>query len=318
VHPRVRGGTVRRSCQSASASGASPRARGNRGPRHRRRGRDGCIPACAGEPANRRRMSFACAVHPRVRGGTRLAPPHCRANGGASPRARGNRRAGGQPVWRAGCIPACAGEPRLDPPGSSWPGVHPRVRGGTGPTPRRNLPAMGASPRARGNRHRQAGRNPPEGCIPACAGEPRQTSPGPASPGVHPRVRGGTQRDPSWIDAEGGASPRARGNRVQRQADDPAQGASPRARGNRAPWRLTTDHAGCIPACAGEPRCRGGSRAARTVHPRVRGGTRNRRSHLSVGAGASPRARGNLLTGLGPRGPVGCIPACAGEPTAPR
>jgi len=111
VHPRVRGGTADAGSRHQASRGASPRARGNRRRRGGPRRRQGCIPACAGEPWWRGGPGGPCRVHPRVRGGTvvpRSGPP---AGAGASPRARGNRARGTDVPAVPGCIPACAGEP---------------------------------------------------------------------------------------------------------------------------------------------------------------------------------------------------------------
>ena len=70
---------------------------------------------------------------------------------GLSPRVRGNpdevvARLGGR-----GSIPACAGEPRLGPPGLAVPAVYPRVCGGTNGSKGAKHPVEGLSPRVRGN-----------------------------------------------------------------------------------------------------------------------------------------------------------------------
>jgi len=51
------------------------------------------------------------------------------------------------------------------------------------------------------------------------------------------------------------------------------------------------------------------------VHPRVRGGTAGRSQREIAAEGASPRARGNLAVLVPLQPGLGCIPACAGEPT---
>ena len=72
-------------------------------------------------------------------------------------------------------------------------------------------------------------------------------------PKVYPRVCGGTQRSVSSIVATAGLSPRVRGNRQKRS-------------GLRMVMRS-------IPACAGEPICRGCGGSLAEVYPRVCGGT---------------------------------------------
>jgi len=274
--------------------GASPRARGNRFHSRCLSACVGCIPACAGEPFCTAASQAPLRVHPRVRGGTPACITPNEADQGASPRARGNLRHRSLPGGRLRCIPACAGEPRAPSKMSGFGGVHPRVRGGTAATHPVTAALQGASPRARGNQPGPVVRRITEGCIPACAGEPVLIRPPTRTRRVHPRVRGGTRV---------GCSP---------SIESP--GASPRARGNLRQNPVLPVVLGCIPACAGEPRCwRAGCRSTR-VHPRVRGGTLYRAHPCCCTLGASPRARGNLAGGVRDPKDRGCIPACAGEP----
>ena len=134
--------------------------------------------------------------------------------------------------------------------------------------------------------------------IPACAGEP---VPGPAarhSAGVYPRVCGGTLH-------------RHRRRRIR-------LGLSPRVRGNPELDGWSGDTDGSIPACAGEPACRGRRPGIPAVYPRVCGGTAGHCADPRRGEGLSPRVRGNLEVaadqGIGLRS----IPACAGEPAPDR
>ena len=232
-------------------------------------------------------------MHPRERGGIFDTFHASTGWPGASPRARGNRIRPRRPLIRIGCIPASAGEsPSADLPPSER-GVHPRERGGIDWLLRRGLRRQGASPRARGN---LLGTGWPVcwvGCIPASAGESHHASPAPPASRVHPRERGGI--------GHSGVSP------------SHAQGASPRARGNRVNTRLAPSTAGCIPASAGESPANDDSKSIDRVHPRERGGISAGVYHSLFPLGASPRARGNR-----PHRPaavvwLGCIPASAGE-----
>jgi len=237
-------------------------------------------------------------VHPRVRGGTSRQAVAAIHSGGASPRARGNRRAARERAGGAGCIPACAGEPRSGGETDARAGVHPRVRGGTTRFYPAKMDLAGASPRARGNHaipQHLAGRL---GCIPACAGEPSCACFRSLITRVHPRVRGGTWWRPTTSRSSGGASPRARGNRV----------AALEAELERR----------CIPACAGEPHLGRADPQEGRVHPRVRGGTAVRDRREKASEGASPRARGNPAQETPSMADQGCIPACAGEPGSDR
>ena len=215
VYPRVCGGTRDNLAAPRFAPGLSPRVRGNRPRRPRPPAPARSIPACAGEPAGRRRLTTPPAVYPRVCGGTAEALGLELVIPGLSPRVRGNPR----PVMMVssipGSIPACAGEPRGAGGLSVQMAVYPRVCGGTAQLPRRPRPVRGLSPRVRGNLPRRSAVKSYAGSIPACAGEPRPQGPAPCDSSVYPRVCGGTlgtrPADPShW-----GLSPRVRGNRFQ-------------------------------------------------------------------------------------------------------
>ena len=69
-HPRAGGGTQRRAGDLMSASGPSPRGRGNRKGAHFRERPRGAIPARAGEPSARTFWGAPTRGHPRAGGGT--------------------------------------------------------------------------------------------------------------------------------------------------------------------------------------------------------------------------------------------------------
>ena len=105
VYPRVCGGTVPVVVAIEPREGLSPRVRGNLHHQLRFDHSLGSIPACAGEPVQRRPRQGACAgepnpltlgqrveVYPRVCGGTPNAGYPVRASLGLSPRVRGNPR----------------------------------------------------------------------------------------------------------------------------------------------------------------------------------------------------------------------------------
>ena len=174
VYPRVCGGTPKTRTASASATGLSPRVRGNRSPAPGTLAGLRSIPACAGEPAFRPVTGRVAAVYPRVCGGTLPACFQASDRPGLSPRVRGNPLT--TPAMRMAprSIPACAGEPsdRPFPRAGQW--VYPRVCGGTSSALIISGRFSGLSPRVRGNRART-------GC--------------PTSPSaVYPRVCGGTHR----------------------------------------------------------------------------------------------------------------------------
>ena len=90
VYPRVCGGTTHDDPLSVANPGLSPRVRGNR---HHSGGKGGMprsIPACAGEPMQRRERVGVAAVYPRVCGGTGARRCAFQAGLGLSPRVRGN------------------------------------------------------------------------------------------------------------------------------------------------------------------------------------------------------------------------------------
>ena len=92
-----------------------------------------------------------------------------------------------------------------------------------------------------------------------------------------------------------------------------SRGASPRARGTRIQRRRTLRLGRFIPACAGNTSLvrLGGSKEP--VHPRVRGEHLSSTERCHLPSGSSPRARGTLLLDLDREGPFRFIPACAGN-----
>ena len=89
VHPRVRGEHNSELRLSDGTNGSSPRARGTRLSRRRRRSRHRFIPACAGNTAAPLRCRRPSPVHPRVRGEHYGYSMARYAVAGSSPRARG-------------------------------------------------------------------------------------------------------------------------------------------------------------------------------------------------------------------------------------
>ena len=176
------GGTDVEPMHDASATGLSPRVRGNPARRRCATSPAGSIPACAGEPLVRLGKMLHLGVYPRVCGGTPLGDGNLRPGCGLSPRVRGN------PAGRCACrrwrgsIPACAGEPVLDPLLDVHLGVYPRVCGGTSSTSAPSNRSYGLSPRVRGNPVSYSSRTTWRGSIPACAGEPLAPSIASSSP----------------------------------------------------------------------------------------------------------------------------------------
>ena len=153
VYPRVCGGTGPPIVAPEPRGGLSPRVRGNRD------GVDaavpclGSIPACAGEPTDRRRRRARRRVYPRVCGGTSLRTVRTSFASGLSPRVRGNRPDPREDHHLRGSIPACAGEPSANRRSGRRARVYPRVCGGTDDGPGVEAGVLGLSPRVRGNPH---------------------------------------------------------------------------------------------------------------------------------------------------------------------
>ena len=172
VHPRVCGETSIRSSLGYSASGPSPRVRGNLLRYQFDSCLPGSIPACAGKPRRPYAVTAMHWVHPRVCGETPSRRASFRITTGPSPRVRGNPRP--NPTTRSGpgSIPACAGKPSPWSPVRRPARVHPRVCGETDKRVTPEHVRQGPSPRVRGNRGRVDGDLGRDGSIPACAGKP--------------------------------------------------------------------------------------------------------------------------------------------------
>ena len=154
VYPRVRGGTTSSGRSRLTTRGLSPRARGNHIVWEITTHYPRSIPACAGEPHCVIPLESVWRVYPRVRGGTLRPLTANTSSSGLSPRARGNRSRSARCRCRRRSIPACAGEPSLEPSQAPNVAVYPRVRGGTQANHNHNLGRRGLSPRARGNQSR--------------------------------------------------------------------------------------------------------------------------------------------------------------------
>ena len=213
--------------------GLSPPARGNRGTATLVVGRNGPIPASAGEPPSVRNRSMRSRAYPRQRGGTVRSGTTAQALWGLSPPARGNLQRERGLQGRTGPIPASAGEPTPAAGGGTGWGAYPRQRGGTTGATGVDIQEWGLSPPARGNRIIRAPSSGGGGPIPASAGEPPPLEALPEAVGAYPRQRGGTDFDAGTLIF--------------------GQGLSPPARGNLADRIQAEAIAGPIPASAGEP-----------------------------------------------------------------
>ena len=171
VHPRACGGNHAIIEYLNRLTGPSPRVRGKHPLGDRSAGRDGSIPARAGETSTVSLVSASPWVHPR-------------ACGGNQHRELGER----VPM---GSIPARAGETsRSVLARCSWR-VHPRACGGNHLQPRDWRSRPGPSPRVRGKHGRGRGLGRCGRSIPARAGETSGQRAWHGGSGVHPRrVRG--------------------------------------------------------------------------------------------------------------------------------
>ena len=240
VYPRGCGGTAYERIDPRWLTGLSPRVRGNDPVPPRRPWQRGSIPAGAGEPALGRRTRPSQKVYPRGCGGTSKSSRRAAASEGLSPRVRGNREGLPERGLVVGSIPAGAGEPSTSRARSRSRRVYPRGCGGTDAGPRWLESRVGLSPRVRGNRRRRRPRPGRPGSIPAGAGEPQWPAGHGYDDEVYPRGCGGTGKVSLTAPTERGLSPRVRGNPDL-----------------RLPRVLPP---GSIPAGAGEPSSRGGTR----------------------------------------------------------
>ena len=192
VYPRVCGGTIHKRKTHVQERGLSPRVRGNHERSTSSAGRDGSIPACAGEPHRIERLALGSGVYPRVCGGTSYKFGTAMENNGLSPRVRGNPLVAVQFLRSRRSIPACAGEPTKSVPSCGASGVYPRVCGGTVLVPVPATKVEGLSPRVRGNLVIALDMGGVPGSIPACAGEPSMQFLHLFLSWVYPRVCGGT------------------------------------------------------------------------------------------------------------------------------
>ena len=110
-------------------------------------------------------------VYPRVCGGSMMRWPPQLGQYGLSPRVRGKPHRQRPSLYRAGSIPACAGEAPLVGVCQLPDGVYPRVCGGSGYAFPPSQSPRGLSPRVRGKLDRRISISGATRSIPACAGE---------------------------------------------------------------------------------------------------------------------------------------------------
>ena len=238
-------------------------------------------------------MQVCAAVYPRVGGGNTCLLLVALKPAGLSPRGRGKLRPTALLAFRAGSIPAWAGETwrRWHPRQNS--GVYPRVGGGNSLGYFPGASGVGLSPRGRGKLY-PPGIHPLHlGSIPAWAGETPKGWTTTTAAMVYPRVGGGNGISVPYSIARKGLSPRGRGKRS-------------------APWPMRKG-SGSIPAWAGETSAQSRWAGVPAVYPRVGGGNMAWLPPKSPCRGLSPRGRGKHPRRGNPGNPGRSIPAWAGE-----
>ena len=293
--------------------GSSPHARGTPRTHCRVEGRNGIIPACAGNTNYSTRTCRVGRDHPRMRGehhAAALSPTHSR---GSSPHARGTHTPYPRPMRPRGIIPACAGNTVLDDRVGGDVGDHPRMRGEHTAGSAIWAACRGSSPHARGTQVHPHTRPLAEGIIPACAGNTDVTRMAWGACWDHPRMRGEHRRFRQDVPCGTGSSPHARGTQNPKPHISTEQGIIPACAGNTScihlkDW-LPRDH----PRMRGEHPLSEGDVDLRGDHPRMRGEHPRPSPWLPSSRGSSPHARGTLVGGAGLDAGDGIIPACAGN-----
>ena len=175
---------------------------------------------------------------------------------------------------------------------------HPRIRGEHIRVAAGWLGAAGSSPHTRGARPVTVHHTDIRRIIPAYAGSTGTSTPRPASPWDHPRIRG-EHGDAFMLTTSGwGSSPHTRGARHFEIVVYPVQ-------------RI-------IPAYAGSTASSPRRRPCAPDHPRIRGEHQDGFTYMPEAGGSSPHTRGALHVGPPAFPGVRIIPAYAGStPVAP-
>ena len=193
--------------------------------------------------------------------------------------------------------------------------VYPRECGGTSRKASIWVKIKGLSPRVRGNRLFQVVTKATGRSIPASAGEPVQFLVVATTSTVYPRECGGTPLDHALACVIRGLSPRVRGNRGPADRAAGAERSIPASAGE--PCSLTTEaHPSKVypRECGGTPPCNRRSLLGAGLSPRVRGNPLSRIASAASLRSIHPRVRGNPGPPLLPPALPGSIPASAGEP----
>ena len=189
--PRARGGNAGSTLSRRARPGRSPRTRGKHAPPEPGAGRGGTIPAHAGETVLPWVHGAFLWDDPRARGGNRATRFAAPTTWGRSPRTRGKLSFDVAPIFKAGTIPAHAGETRRRSPCSRRSRDDPRARGGNLSSSSASSCSAGRSPRTRGKPFAQDLIDFYGGTIPAHAGETTAGCGEAHARGDDPRARGG-------------------------------------------------------------------------------------------------------------------------------
>ena len=232
------------------------------------------IPASAGQPSARQRVSVAGRVYPRECGAAVILTSAATSMPGLSPRVRGSRKHCSTSLIRLRSIPASAGQPEKGriSPSQAW--VYPRECGAATRWGGCDARSRGLSPRVRGSPIEEISQMFRGGSIPASAGQPIPIGGALCAIRVYPRECGAASQRLFLEHAAEGLSPRVRGSHQLRRVEGHAPGS--------------------IPASAGQPFSRHPITIPLRVYPRECGAAL-RYGGLSVRVwGLSPRVRGSL------------------------
>jgi len=199
--------------------GSSPRVRGTHPSRFRKRKAPRFIPARAGNAKARPIPRSKMPVHPRACGERKSRSPHPNQSAGSSPRVRGTQRNHSFQNRRTRFIPARAGNARCCGMCPQPPAVHPRACGERTARFNSHNRDPGSSPRVRGTLRLTREFRIIDRFIPARAGNAAQFRPMRKAAAVHPRACGERFKIwPIWV-SRIGSSPRVRGTRLNRSAN---------------------------------------------------------------------------------------------------
>ncbi len=236
VHPRPRGEHHNHPWNARTIIGSSPPTRGTRGPSEKSDGRQGFIPAHAGNTEMVYDMQGGMPVHPRPRGEHDAVHLVVTRQLGSSPPTRGTRCGTPRRNATARFIPAHAGNTSSRCSGVRKMPVHPRPRGEHHRGRNGNSQPGGSSPPTRGTLpgHRMDwlhGR-----FIPAHAGNTQTYRVTIWANWVHPRPRGEHVPLTMRTEQAAGSSP-------------PTRGTHHRQYGHVCPGRFIPAHAGNTSRC---------------------------------------------------------------------